>query len=327
MINRYGDISPRTAGYVKGELLKRAIPYMVLENFGQMHVLPSHSTTSMIFRRYEPLDNTPNFLQEGVSPAGMPLRKTDISVTLSQIGSVVEISDVVMDTHEDPILNETTDLLSEQAAQMIERLRWGVLRAGTNVVYANGSARTAVNTPISTGLVRRVVRALERQNARKVTRRTAASPDYATVPIASAYVAACHPDLDGDVRNCAGYKDPANYATATPWENEIGAVEKVRFLSSTLFDPFIDSGGAPGSTVMSTSGSAADVYPILIFGMDAYGLIPLKGQNAITPTVVNPKPVAGDLLGQRGGAGWKSMQAAAILQDLWMARLEVAASV
>ena len=33
---------------------------------------------------------------------------------------------------------ETMGLLGEQSAQMVERMRFGVLRAGTNVVYANG---------------------------------------------------------------------------------------------------------------------------------------------------------------------------------------------
>ncbi len=40
--------------------------------------------------------------------------------------------------------------------------------------------------------------------------------------------------------------------------------------------------------------------------------------------VVNPKPAAGDPLAQRGSVGWKAMQTAIILNDLWMARAEVA---
>jgi hypothetical protein len=34
MINVYGDISPRTAAYASVELLKRSMPYMLLEKFG-----------------------------------------------------------------------------------------------------------------------------------------------------------------------------------------------------------------------------------------------------------------------------------------------------
>jgi N4-gp56 family major capsid protein len=42
--------------------------------------------------------------------------------------------------------------------------------------------------------------------------------------------------------------------------------------------------------------------------------------------VVNPKPAAGDPLAQRGTVGWKLYQGTVILQDAFMARLEVCAT-
>jgi N4-gp56 family major capsid protein len=114
----------------------------------------------------------------------------------------------------------------------------------------------------------------------------------------------------------------------TPYENEIGKIEDVRYLTSTIFVPFsgdANKGGAVGTMIPNdvTSANAA-VYPILYIARDAYGLVPLKGMNAITPSVVNPKPSDSDPLAQRGHVGWKSMQAAAILNDAFMLRLEVA---
>jgi len=76
--------------------------------------------------------------------------------------------------------------------------------------------------------------------------------------------------------------------------------------------------------MVSADASHADVYPILYFARDAYGTVALKGQNAITPTVINPTPTKSDPLGQRGSVGWKTMQTAVILNDAWMARLECA---
>ena len=76
----------------------------------------------------------------------------------------------------------------------------------------------------------------------------------------------------------------------------------------------------------STTGTNADVYPILFVARDAYGIVPLKGKDSLTPMVVNPKPAHGDPLGQRGTAGWKTMQTSVILNDLWQVRLEVAAT-
>jgi N4-gp56 family major capsid protein len=108
-------------------------------------------------------------------------------------------------------------------------------------------------------------------------------------------------------------------------EGEIGSIEQVRFLTSTVIAPFADAGGAKGA-MRSTSGTSADVYPILIFARDAFGIVPLKGKSAMTAMVVNPKPAPSDPLAQRGTVGWKLWTATVILQDLFMARLEVAAT-
>jgi N4-gp56 family major capsid protein len=231
---------------------------------------------------------------------------------------------VVQDTHEDPVLMEAVDILSEQAAQMIETVRYGIIKAGTNVFYANGTARNQVNTPISLSMQRRVTRSLNRQNSRRITSVVRSTPSYGTQNVAPSYVALCHTDVEGDIRNMPGYQPVENYGPMH--ESEIGKVETVRYFASSLYTPFADA-GASTSTMLSTSGSLSDVYPVLYIGRDSYGIVPLKGKAAITPSVVNPRPAAGDPLGQRGYAGWKSMQTAVILNDLWMARAEVAVSI
>ena len=55
-------------------------------------------------------------------------------------------------------------------------------------------------------------------------------------------------------------------------------------------------------------------------------IVPLKGHSSMTPMVVNPKPAAGDPLGQRGTVGWKLWTATVILQEAFMVRLEVGAT-
>ena len=327
----YGDISPRTAAYAQKELLRRGLPYLVLEKFGQANSIPGNATKVTKFRRYNALPNTPQALAEGVTPAGSQLTHTDITATLVQYGDKVTITDVIEDTHEDPVLQEAVKLLGEQAAQMIEKMRFGILKAGTNVIYANGSSRSAVNTPLSLSLVRRAVRTLKRQNARFITSIVRSTPDYGTEAVAPGFVALIHPDGANDVRNLVDsngksvFTPAEKYGSLTPWENELGKAEDVRFVESTIFESWPDAGGAT-STMISTSGTNADVYPILFVARDAYGITALKGMFAITPMVVNPKPSDSDPLAQRGHAGWKTMQTAQILNDAWMVRVEVAAT-
>lgn len=321
----YGDISPRTAAYAEKELLKRGLPYLVIEKFGQAKSLPSNSSKVEKFRRYNALSTTPATLTEGVTPAGQALSVTDITATLNQYGGLVQISDVILDTHEDNTLNEAITLLAEQSAQMIEKMRFGVLKAGTNVVYANGTARTDVNTVLTTDIQRRAVRTLKRQNARQITSIVRSTASFGTENVAPGFVALIHPDLEGDVRKMSGFTPAEKYGSLSPWENEIGKVDDVRYVSSTIFEPWANAGGAKGA-MLSTAGVSADVYPVLFLGRDAYGIIALKGQYALTPMVVNPKPSDSDPLAQRGSVSWKAMQTAVILNDAFMVRVEVAAT-
>jgi N4-gp56 family major capsid protein len=325
----YGDISPRTAAYAIAELLKRAMPYLVLEKFGQAYPIPSNMSKVAKFRRYEalPLATTP--LTEGVTPVGKTLTSTDVTATLQQYGDFVTISDVIADTHEDPVFQQAQQILAEQAAQTIETIRFSVLKAGTNVFYANSVAgRANVATALSLTDQRRITRTLKRQNARHISSIIRSTPSYNTENVEASFIGLCHSDCENDIRNMTGYINPKDYGTITPWENEIGAVDDVRYLRSTIFTPWLASGVVVGSapTMISDGGVNVDVYPVLYVAADAYGIVPLKGLKSITPTVLNPKPTPSDPLGQRGYVSWKVMQTAVILNDAWMVRGEFCAT-
>lgn len=341
----YGDISPAVAAHSVVRMLKRAMPYLQLEKFGQVYVLPTNSTKTAKFRRYFlvgatgsagsgsgdfniPVATTP--LVEGVTPAGSTLSNQDYTATLAQYGDFVTISDVVQDTHTDPVLQQTTDILGEQAAVTVETLRFNVLKAGTNVFYANAVAsRNLIITAISLADQRSVTTGLNRQNAKKISQVIASTPDYNTKSVEAAYMAVVHPDCETDIRTMTGFKPVADYGPHTaPFEGEIGSVEQCRYLSSTVVAPWVDTGGTAVTNGLrfTTANSACDVYPVLYFGRDAFGIVPLKGKSSMTPMVVNPKPAAGDPLAQRGTVGWKLYTTTLILQEAFMARLEVGAT-
>ena len=321
----YGDITPRTAAYVAVDLLKRAMPYLCLEKFGQAKSLPGNKTQSMKFRRYNSLGLRTTPLTEGVTPASEKLTATDILVTLYQYGGLVEITDIIRDTHEDPVLQETVNVSGEQAAKTVETLRYDTLKACTNVFYANSVAnRAAVVAVISRTDQRRIVRALERQEAQFVTSIVKSTPSFNTESILPAYVGITHVDETSDIRSLDGFTSVADYGKVSAWETEIGACEDVRYIKSTIFTPYEDAGSATTTGKITSSGVGCDVYPIMYFGRDAYGIIALKGKFGITPIVINPVPSKSDPLGQRGSVSWKTMQATVILNDAWMAVYEAA---
>lgn len=324
-IATYGSISQRTAAWAATEMLRHATPVLVLQAFGQTKEMPRNTANQAKFRRPIPYTAATTPLVEGVTPTAQTMLYEDVSVTLKQYGAVIEITDVVADLAEDPVLQNASELAGEQAGITLEMVTYGVVKAGTNVFYQNGVVRTSVNTPLSLGKQRAVTRSLKAQKAMKITKILDSSPNYLTRAVEASYVAVGHTDLESDIRALPGFIPVAQYGSRQPLnEQEIGSVEDVRYILSPELTPFADGGGNKLSMV-STSGTSADVYPILYFGKEAFGCVPLKGARAITPSVINPnQPSAADPLGQRGFVGWKCYFAAVILNDNWMARLEVA---
>ena len=306
-------------------MLKHAKPVMVLEKLGLTKPMPKNKSDTIKFRRPRVFTAATTPLIEGVTPTETQFSYEDVSATLRQYGQVVIVTDKIEDLHEDPVLNDASVQAGENIGRTIEALNYGVIRAGTSVYYANGTARTDVNTPITLSKQRAVLRSLKALKAQKITRSLSPSSDYGTRAVEASYVAVAHTDVESDIRNLPGFKVVAEYGTRSPIsEYEIGSVEDVRYILSPDLNPFLDAGGAKG-TMVSTSGTNADVYPIIYFGQDAWGMVALRGQGAVSPTVIPVgQKTKDDPLGQRGYVGWKTWHAAVILNQAWMAKLEVA---
>lgn len=329
----YGDISPRTAAYAYTKMLEHAEPVIILGKFGDAKPLPKNKTETVKFRRPVPYAAATTPLIEGVTPNAKKIAFEDVTVSLKQYGDLHSLTDKIQDLHEDPVLNEMVMLAGENGGRTVEALLWGVVRGGTSVFYANGVARTAVNTKITQGMQRKITRFLKNQKAQKFTRILDGSVKIGTKPVEASYVAVAHTDCESDIRDMAKFIPVAEYGSQKPLcEEEIGAVEDVRYILSPDLDQFEDAGGTSGGAVESTTGAQADVYPIIYLGMHAFGTTPLKhagsgknGNNAIKPTVINPESVdKSDPLGQRGFVGWKTWWAGVRLNEAWMARAEVA---
>lgn len=340
--NTYGDLTPRQAAFSVAEFLKRAIPLLTIEKFGTQKPLPKNQTKTIAMRRYFLANGTGGYsgaagsynlplattaLVEGETPAGTKMAYKDYTVSVAQYGNWTGFTDFFMDTHEDvpAVVREFSDILGEQAALTKETLTYNVLKAGTNVFYANGSARNAVNTPITKSLVRRVSRALKVQNARKISSILSSEVKFNTQPIEAAYFCLVHPNCENDIREIDGFVSVKHYAAGKAVEGEIGAVEDIRFVSSTVFTAFADAGGDKGD-MMSTTGTKADVYPMLVLAKEAFSIVPLRGVNAAQMYVVYPKATETDPLAQRGTIGYKFYHAAIITNEFNLVRMEVAAT-
>ncbi len=321
----YGDISQRTAAYAVADMLDHAEPIFVLSKFGQTKEMPRNKADNMKFRRPIPFAVATTPLTEGVTPSAQTMQYEDVPVTMKQYGSYSKITDKIADLSEDPVLADATMLSGEQAGETKELLLWGTIKAGTSVAYANDDSRVEVNTPPSATLFQGATRFLNAQRAKKITEMMSSSPNYGSVSVDGGFIAFCHTDCDYDLEQIPGFKKVADYGNRKPLcPEELGSLGKIRFITSPLLAPFADGGGLT-STMKSTTGTNADVYPIVIVAKNAYAHVPLKGKSAIVPKVVNPDTVdKSDPLGQWGFVSWKMWDASVILNQLWMVRLEVA---
>ena len=325
---RYSDagVSPRTNVYAARKMLEHQMPVVVLDKFGDSKPMPRNKTAKIKFRRPRVFEAVDTPLVEGVTPVATQFRYEDVEGTLRQYGQVVEVTDHISDLAEDPVLMDASEQCGENIGRTFEALRWGVLRAGTNVHYpGTATSRNAVTGPISINLQRGITRSLKAQKAMKLTKVLSGSVMINTTPIEASYVSVGHTDLEHDIRQMPGFVPVAEYGNRKPLhESELGSVEDIRYCLSPDLPPFLSAGGSATGRV-SANGSNADVYPILTFGQHAYGNVPLRGRESVAPSIV---PVdqrdKSDPLGQRGYVGWKSWFLCLILNQVWMARAEVA---
>jgi N4-gp56 family major capsid protein len=306
---------------------------MTTERFGHFDPQPKNSTLTRKWRRYNSLARATAPLSEGVPPTGSKLTSTDVTATLEFYGDVVKITNIVADTHEDPVLNQAMTVCGEQAAETVEELRINFLKAGTTVYYANGVAsRATVNSPPVRGDFRKIYRFFKKYKGREISEIIKASAMISTEPVEMAYFAMGHTDLDADIRGISGFVPRAQYSNSVKaLPGEIGKIEQFRIILTAMFEPWATA-GASGTTYLSggvevSSAASCDVYPMIFVARDAYAIVPLQGFQAVDIGVMNPgRKTKDDPLGQIGFVSWGTYQTGAILNHNWCARLECAAT-
>ena len=324
---------------LKGDILKHAVTAEVLGITGQQRAMPKNSSKTIVHRRYLPYGaaatnfNTINRpvataagheLTEGVTPTADTLIPQDITVTLKQYGCLYELTDQVADTYEDDVPAELKKHCGERIALVREMIRYGVLKACTNVFYGGGgSTRASVNSKITLNVLRKISRNLQANHAKRVTGILAPTPNIGTLPVEASYLVFVHSDAEADVRDLAGFTHVSEYGSRKPVSPyELGSVENFRFITSPELAPYAAAGALIGSTGLSGT-TNIDVYPFIVVGEDAWGQLALRGMESIDPTYIPPgQKDKSDPLGQRGYVGAKFYMACTLLNEGWMAVAE-----
>lgn len=330
----------------KGQILKHAVPLEVLGKTGRQVQFPKNNSDTYVARRYLPHGATStsvttqnrffqngtgdrantlaqeHLTQEGVTSNPGSITPVDITVVMQQYDCLYGFTDKTYDLYEDDIPQAMIELVGERVTLVNEMVIYGALKAGTNVYYGGtGTSVATVNGGLTLGFLRNIAKNLQANHGMPVNTMLKAGPNYGTDAVAPGYNVYGNTDMEPDVRDIPGFIPVEKYATGGAQPNEIGKVERFRFILSPDLPSQQDAGAAIGATgLYSTSASNIDVYTLIVAAKDAWSQVAIRGKDSISPTYLPPgQKSKSDPHGQRGYAGSIWWKAAMIENGGWMA--------
>lgn len=317
-----------------GEIIGHAMFTEVLAQGCQQIKMPKNKSETLIVRSWVPYGGTvaqPNIMNvsaaahivaEGVTPNADTIVPRDVTFVLNQYACLYALTDKDNDLYEDDIPEAMKEQVGERMGLVRELALYGGMKAATNKFYAGGVSRTTVAARITERFMQQMVRSLDKNHAKKMRPALSGSTEYGSAQVEASYVAYVHTDATQDIRNLPGFKETAIYGQRSVInENELGSWQNVRFIVSADLNPYPNAGAAvAGLGLLSTSGTNADVYPVIVMAKDAYAQVQIRGMGAIEPIYlpVNKEDKA-DPLNQRGYIGAKFWHTSGVLNPGWMA--------
>lgn len=331
----------------KGGIYKNAVAVEILGKQGRQVTMPQNQSDTYVGRRYLPYGaastnaNTINRFyadgngdrgnvvvqghqtSEGVTGVPESITAVDTTVVIQEYSCLYGFSNKMFQLYEDDVPAEMKKQVGQRVAWVNELIVYGALRACTNQYFGGtGTTIATVNGVPTLGLIRKIVKNLNANHGKVVTRMLSASDKFGTDAVAAGYIVIGHTNLAPDIRDIPGFTPVELYASGTPMPNEIGKVESFRFVLSPDL-PELQNAGASGASnglYCTTSTTAIDVYPLIVLAEEAYSQIAVRGLGGLEPTYLPPSMKSkSDPHGQRGYAGTLWKKAVMIENNGWMA--------
>ena len=305
-------------------------------------------------------DGTGASLTEGAGSTNQrTLAKVTVEATLARYGEMLEYTDEVDLFSEDIMQVRYREELGELAGSRYEDLiQLDLLATPTKLYAGTATSMATLGTGIATNgtgdadwkvsydLIRKAVRKLVRNRAKKNTKVITGSTKIDTKTVAPAYYAIIDADVKSDLENLTRgtgaatefvYQPAHKYgAAATLAEGEVGAMHEVRFIESegALVEyqkgAAVPAGYVGNLAYTGTIGTTAkfDVHPILFPTEGSFATVGLKGMNRIKFNSQSPADV--DLTNPYGTKGFFSYNffyATVLLEPEKLLRLDVLVNV
>lgn len=299
------------------------------------------------WRRYENLTPVTTALSELTGTSTFPTGRDSAAITVTDVTkAVAKYGNYLLLNEEVNLVNITaqstklSEVMGINAGESLNMLQRNEVEDNATLVYANGGADSAVNTIMTASDIKNVVNTLQRNKAKHFTPMSKGETSIGTAPIRKSFWGITHYDVEEDIRAMTGFRAVETYAGQTETaEGEFGAINGVRWLSTSEASIDTDVGATGGSGVRETTNSKADLYTSVIFGMDAVGSLGLttdhlkqvyKSGDRLPAVIMIAKGLgsagAGDPYDEVSSLAWKSWHGAKILNANWIRGIRSAAS-
>lgn len=290
-----GNTFSDTGIYYDKRWLERTVPQLYFEDLGTKRPLPKQSGTLVKFRRLNKLTAAVTPLTENTNPAETTVGTTEVSVEPLTYGQFVKTSKELQWKSINPIMDEISDELSDNAALSYDTVVRAALSGNFTNQFAGGAASevTVADTSVlNAAEIRKAVYTLRKANV----------PGFQGNMYKGLIHPAGHFDLQSDTAAGSWLETSKYINNSEILRGEVGALYGVRFVVST------NTGSGTGAT--------DETFHAYIFGRDAYGITELSGQGM---EMIRKEPGSQDTsnpLNMFSTVGWKFVMAAKVLNPI-----------
>ena len=276
------------------------------------------------------------------------LQKVTFETSIARYGEMLDYTDEVDIFSEDYIQVKYREELGELANSRQEDLvQLDMLGTGTVIYSGDATAMSDIggtageDYKVSYDLIRKGVRKLVRNRAKKNTSIVTGSTKIGTTPIAKAFYAIIGADVKADLESLVRGTVSANgmtefvytpahkYAAAgTLADGEVGSMHEVRFVEAESMVTYAGEGAAVSTdnAGLANDGTNVTVYPILFPTEGAFATVGLKGHEKIKFNSKSPSQVEnGNPYGTTGFFSYNFFYAGIILREEALLKMLVAA--
>ena len=273
-------------------------------------MMPEGSGRKMRYARYNDLPSSTTPLDGFNDGPPVELTRVDIDAQVSWYGQYGYVSEQVIISNQDPVLNAFALRFGVSLRKSEDELIRNKLATTLSSVDCVNGTNGDLPTEINIEDVADAIETLVTNNAWTIEQKIKPEMLIATAPVRDAYIAIVNSRTIKDLERLQDWNPKWNYpASNETHAAEWGAVRNLRV--------FVTSAGY---STPAASANNQTVYKMFIAGLEAAGIV--KQSGATANFIYRPREFSG-ALAQSVTLGWKMATVPVVLDDLWVIALNM----